>query len=346
MEKYILQKDDFELVERMQEAASSVEMAYKGLYTLELSGQEDSKEYDSILEELKRAISVEEKIYESSDLSFSKCHTLINFIASFKAPSDFSMDNEGVILQDFDNMALRRVLNNLIYKMFHDENNVKELIPDAVMKALDFLGIEDSEQQITSSARNSSELQKSIERDINNSFLFFIQECIDNRDFESIKDRLIQSKYYTSFINKTSEEDMLERRFNAGKDFYLYSRFVADVAKIDMMPYTIIRNHKSTDVLTSQISEMLDNNDEDLDEEENYISFILRQCMARAALLNMDDENINDVNSTFHDYIESLNYKLFHSEDHLGSDAVISCFKAVNRDRSKPSVLSLGFRNN
>ena len=346
MEKYILQKDDFELVERMKEAASSVEMAYKGLYTLEVNGQKDSKEYNSIFKQLKRAISAEGKIYESSDLSFSKCHTLINFVVGFKAPSDFSMDNEGVILQDFDNMALRRVLNNLIYKMFHDENNVKELIPDEVMKALEFLGIEDSEQQITSSAINSSELQKSIERDINNSFLFFIQECIDNKDFETIKDRLIQSKYYTSFINKTSEEDMLERRFNAGKDFYLYSRFVADVTKIGIEPYAIVRNHKSTEVLTSQISEMLDNNDEDLDEDENYISFVLRQCMARAALLNMDEESIADVNSTFHDYIESIQYRFFHAEDHLGSDAVISCFKSVNRDRSKPSVLSLGLKNN
>ena len=76
-------------------------------------------------------------------------------------------------------------------------------MPYELIELMKQLGMPNTDEIVSKAIfYNSGELQKSFEEDTINGFLAFLQEFITNKDYNSCKEYLIRSKYYTSFIKR------------------------------------------------------------------------------------------------------------------------------------------------
>lgn len=346
MERYRLNKQDFELIDRLVKTTNSIETLYKKMYDLEISGKKDSNEYKKLLDYLKMTIEVEDKIYQDANLDYLRCIGLADYIIEDRLPDGFTNDVESIMSQNYDNRVLRRILSILFHKVISDYNGIKEMLPNELVDLMIQLGMPNPDKIVSQAIYSSIELQKAFEKDTFSGFLTFLQEFINKKDYANFKEQLISSKYNTSFINKAIESDMISSSFDIPETFYVNSRFVADLTNTDLDLYKLLKNSYGVKESTKQISEVIEMGDMDYSDPKKATSSILRQCLMRASFLLMSDEVISDVNYEFHEFVESEKYLNRHSHDRISEQLIINCFKSIKRDRSKPSVLSLGYRKN
>lgn len=344
MEKYRLQTQDFELIEKLTKTTTSIETLYKKMYDLEINGKKETEDFKKIVDYLKIAIDVESKMYQDSSLSYQRCIALADYILQDKLPDSFLDDVESIMTQDYSNRVLRRILNILVHKIISDYESVKEMLPTELLDLMFQLGISNPDKMVTQAIYSSIELQKAFEKDTLNGYLVFLQEFINKKDYEAFKEDLIRSKYNTSFINKIIEEDMISNNFDIPETFYLNSKFVADITQTDLKLYGLLKNSYGVKESTKQISEVIEMKDEDYNNPKSATTSILRQCLMRASFLLMSDEVISDINYEFHEFIENEKYLNRHPDDHISERLIINCFKSIKRDKSKQVVLSLGFK--
>lgn len=340
MKKYKLVNKDFEWLERITQTTISIEALYKKMYDLEINGQKDTEEFSTLMEYLTIAIDVEDKVYNDANLNYSKCVALTEYIINDKLPSEYLNDTESIMLQDYNNRVSRRILNILMHKVISDYNSVKEVLPRELIGVMEQLGMPNPEQLVSQAIYSSVELQKAFEKDILNGFLAFLQEFINKKDYYSFRKYLVRSKYNTAFINKDTEIDMRNNRFEIPETFYTNSSFIADLTQTDLELFELLKNSYGTREANQQISEIIEMNDMDYSDPTKATTSILRQCLMRAAFLLMSDEVISDINYEFHQFIEDKNYLERHHKDRISEQIVVSCFRGIKKDRNKPSVLS------
>lgn len=344
MSDYQLEVKDYELIKELIRITSSVEKLYRKLLELELSGKKNTTDYQNIVCEFKASIDEEKKVYEKGNLNLSKCGAIIDYIAKTFLPDNFKENTESIMMQDYNNKVLRRILNILKHKAILNSKSVKEMLPEEIPSLLYQIGISNPGEIVSQAINSSVELNKAFEKDILNGFIVFLNQAINRKNNEAFKKDLICSKYYISFVNPIIEDDMMSNNFDAPKVFYVGSRLVADLTQTDLKLYELLKNTYAIRKSTKQITKLLEMKDDEYSNPKNIISSILRQCFIRSTFLLMSDEVLSSVNNEFHDFIETEEYLKEHRNDHKGEENVIRCFKLIKYDRSIPNVLSLGYR--
>ncbi len=344
MEISKLTKQDFEWLEGIIQTTSSIESLYKKLYDLEINGQKDTKEYTKLLDYLSIAVSVEDKIYKEANLDYSKCMALSDYIIGDRIPSGFVNDMESIMTQNYNNRVLRRILSILIHRMTSDYSSVREMLPSEVIYFMRQSGVVNPEQHLLQAIRSNIAVQEAFERETIGGFMIFLQEAINKRDYRNLQEYLICSKYNMSFINKNIEMDMRIDRFEITGILYYDSWLVADLNQMDLNLCRLLREYYGVSKSTEQIAEIIGMRDTDYLVPVKNVMSILRQCLMRSAFLLMGDDAISDVNSSFHDLVESREYLERHSEDCISEQAIINCFKGIRRDRNKFKSLSLKYK--
>lgn len=346
MEKYILKSKDYEFINSLIKTTTSIESLYKKMYDLEVSGKKDTDDFSKILDYLNMAIEVEDKLYQEANLSYLQCIALADYLLEDRLPEGFLNDTESIMGQSYDNRVLRRILSILVHRIISDHQSVREMLPNEVIDLMKQLGMPNPDKLVSQVIYSSIELQKAFERDIFNGYLAILQEFIASNVYKNFRNDLIRSKYNTSFINKQIENDMISSKFDIPDTFYVNSRFVADLTQTDLELYKMLKNLYGVKESTKQISEVIEIGDMDYSDSKKAITSILRQCLMRSAFLLMSDEVISDVNYEFHEFVEDKKYLDRHPHDRISEQLIVNCFKAIKRDRNKPSVLSLGYRKN
>lgn len=343
MEIYSITNKDIEFINILIELDTSIESIYEKLYCLEIKGKKNTKEYQELLNLLKEDIFMEKYIYDNEKLTYTRCKSLIKYIMFYKLPDDFLTDEESISLQStqiYDNKVLRRILKNLRIKLFFDINCAKNIVPKELINSLKEVD-EEAEFLAFDGIHSGIEITKAIEKDLYNSYLYFLNTFININRETAIEKDLIHSKYYLSFINSLIEDDMLSSNFDISDKLYIGSRLIADLNDINLNTYTELRNSQGKSSSITQLSQLIDIHDFEYCSNLGIVNSILCQCMLRASLLLMDDEAIMDVNSDLHDFLESDEYLENHSSDHISQDIVIDCFKKVKKDRNVTNTLSL-----
>ena len=346
MEKYKLMKQDYEWLQKLIQTSTSIETLYKKMFDLEISGKKDTDDYKKMLEYLSISIDVEDELYNNGNLSYSKCMALVEYILNDRVPDGFLNDIESIMTQDYNNRVLRRILNVLVNKIISDYDSIQRMLPSEITDLMEQLGMPNPEQVVSQAIYSSIELQKAFEKDTLNGFLAILQEFTCKESYRTFREDLIRTKYNTSFINKNIETDMRSNSFEIPETFYTNSRFVADLTQTNLELYKLLKDVYGTKESTNQISKVIEMGDMDYSDPKKATSSILRQCLMRSAFLLMSDEVISDVNYEFHEFVEDEKYLNRHPNDRISEQIVINCFKAIKRDRNKPSVLSLGYRKN
>lgn len=344
MENYTLNTNDFELINKLIKLTSSIDTLYKKMYELEINDKKQTEEYQKTLDSLSGYLDLEKRLYDNSNLDFSKCIAIVKFIINKKMPDEILNDVESIMQQDYNNRILRRMLNIFSNKILENYETIKEMLPKEIINFMEQIEIPDSDKVLSQTIYSSIELEKAFEKDMLNGFLVFLQEFIEGNDYKNYKNDLICAKYNTAFITKSIENDLINNNFDISKNFYINSRLVADLTKMDLELYNMLKNSYGLKESNKQISEILKIGDMDYSELKKVITSIFRQCLLRVNLLLMNDEFIENVNNDFYEYIKDGKYLDRHSDDRISKQLIINCFNSVETDKNKPFILSLGYR--
>ena len=331
MEQYELNREDYEIIDRLERNARSIESLYKKMYNLEISGNKD-EEFDKLLDYLNLALDVEERLYQEANLDYRKCLSYIHFIIEDKTDGDFPSDVESIALQNYNNSALRRVATRLMHKVIFDPLFKRDITPSQMVDLMKMIGMDNVEERLSNAIYTSIELQKVFEKDSINALLYFLNQAIYKGEY---KDRLIVNKYYVSFLYSFVELDMIEKRFEIPDELSFNSKAVSDLLEVKPFVLNALKNNDGDAAASRQIGELLQISDEDYDDPVKASSSIIRQCILRAAFLFMDEGALEELNIKYNDFIESDAYLKKHSKDKNSIEAIVKCFRKIEKDKDK-----------
>lgn len=340
MEKYKLQNEDYELIQKIIKITNLIENLYKKLYELEINNKKDSNDFKNYITNLKNTIKIENKIYKEANLDYLRSYALANYILNFKLPDNFLDDIESIMKQDYNNRVLRRILNVLYHNIVYDNKMYKEKIPSELLDLMKNADISNIDSIVNESIYSNIELRKAFEKDILSGYLVFLQEYINNSYYKAFENEFIFNKYNTSFINKIIENDIINDNFNIQNTFYINSRLIADLTETDLELYEYLKNDYGLDECAKQIAKLIKMSDKEYNDKKNIITSLLRECYIRSTFLLLNDESILDINSDFHDFIESDEY-VKNGNNYISEGSIIKCFKLVKKDRNIPKIISL-----
>ena len=340
MDKYKLQNEDYELIQKLINNTTIIEKIYKRMYELEINNKKDSNDFKNNIIILNNAIKVENRLYKDANLDYKRNIALLNYILNFKLPDNFLNDVESIMTQDYDNRVLRRIMNVLYHNVIFNNKMYKEKLPLELLNLIQSIGYSNIDLILNKSIYTYIELSKAFEKDTLNGYLVLLQEYINNNQYRKFKKDFICNKYNTSFINKIIEDNVVSDNFNIKDNYYINSRLIADLTKTNLILYKSVKNDYGIDECVKQIVKIINIKDSEYNNKKILITSLLRECMLRSTLLLLDDETILNLNSDFHDFIESEEY-IRSGNNYKSEDKIIKCFKLVKKDRSKQNVLSL-----
>ena len=338
MENYQLSNQDYKNIDRIIDVTNSIGSLYQKMSDLEADGKQDTEEFEKCLTYLKLAIEVEEKVYQDANLDYLKCREMAQVLKN--SLFDHVQGNiDSIINQEYEYGNIRRILGLLNLEALKNVPEIPKVKVYSFMAMMQYIFMDSSEKEI----QTIIELEDAFEKDLLSGYLAILQEYIQNQNGE-IRQQLIHSKYYVSFIYKQIEEDMIANSFVIPSHIYVNSRYVADITSTDLDVYQNLKKNFIIKESKEQILNMLSLKDSDYKSKKNIISSFLIQCLIRSSFLFMDEDIIEEMNYSFHEYIEGKDYLKEHFKDRISEQFIVDCFKAVKKDKNKPFELSLAYR--
>ncbi|MDO4963756.1 MAG: hypothetical protein Q4E75_06665, partial [bacterium] len=167
---------------------------------------------------------------------------------------------------------------------------------------------------------------------------------INQEKNKNVKNKLIKSIYDIAFISKNLEQDIIENKFELFNPLYITSGFVSDINNISRHEYNIFKKNNIKDIANYQIAFLLNICDIDYNSINKYIESILRKALLRTCFTFLNENDLEDLNISFRDYIDSKNFLDKHPYDKISKSEIINCFKKINKDKEIPKILSFGIR--
>ena len=344
MNGYVFGNDDFLQIDKLIKVTSSIDSIYRKLYDLEISGKKYTDDYNKLIEELKLAIEIEKKQYKDCNLNYWKCVAWYNYFLNKKVPENFVNGIESIMKQDYNYRIIRKIISKLDKKIALDCKTLKQSLPLDLEKELKKMGIYNNDNFLSKIINGTSEIIFSLDEDILNAYLTFLEEFKTKNGYKYIQKELINSKYNLSFINNKIENNMISSDFEVSDKLSINSKFYADFMNIDFETYNKLRNSNGEEKVMYQIMELLEIGDMDYSDTSKIYTSVLRQCLIRANLLVMGDDMVSKVNSKFHTHIQSKKYLQKHSDDKISRQLIDNCFNNLEKDREKVSIVSFSIR--
>lgn len=319
----ILTIKDYELFQELLLVTSSIQKIYHNLYELEICNKQNSEEYRKQISYLNISIQVEDDLYSKFDKVLAeKIYKMIyNFL---------SKKNSEIV---------RRILNILSDKFIFDEVSVIELLPDEICDSFIDSDLHELDLKVNHFITGSVEMYKILKKEALMGVLVFLQEFIDNKDCEKIKNLLIHAKYKLCLVNKNIEINLLNDEFNISNFLYTNSSVLASFLSINEQEYSALKETYYLQEVYKNIDELLKESDDNYNKEDTQLSSVLHQCFIRSYFLLMKDESIEDANYDFHKLLEDNDYLKAHFNYKISEMKIIKCFKKVKEDRVKKIVL-------
>ena len=346
MESYILEKKDYELIDKLVNVTTSIKSTYEKIYDLEIKGEKDTEEYKKLKGCINLSIQSEENIYKDLNLTYAKSSAIIVFLLKNNYSLDYFNFKEYIVNGNYDNKIIRRIVYTLSNKISSDKSLFKDILPKDIIDNIKDLNIPNTDNIVNHAIFSSIELENALEKDTINGFLTILKEFIESIDYKYFKNDLISSKYNTLFIFKQIEKEFINNNFEITDTLYFNSKLAADYTNTDTTLFEFLKSSFGSKESKDQINKLLDIYDMDYSDKKKAMESILRQCLLRASFMLMNENDISDINYEFHKKIESDNYLNKHMSDHISEQVIINCFNKIEKDKTKPSILSLGFKEN
>ena len=210
-----------------------------------------------------------------------------------------------------------------------------------VKKEIEKEGLDLSDEFITHSITSSIRIKNSLECDVFNLYLSLLGESINNDNFKSIKNKLINSKYNFSFINKNIETNLISNNFELDTTLYISSKMIAELQYINPGLYTFFKDSYGVKMLTDQIIEMLKISDDDYVNITKLTTSVLRQNLIKAILLTLNTETIKDIENGYKEIIKKEINTSNSFSNNMSKGLINYCFENIKEEKNKLNVLTL-----
>lgn len=332
MGKYELSNKDFDQIKTVIKIAESIEDIYKKLYVNEIN----NKEID--INKLVLACSLEKNKYEEFNLTMDRIIAWYDYLLC-KLPKNFVNNYEELMTLNYDNRVIIRVISNVVDIMYY--NKVREYVSE-IKEKIENIGYKLNkygENFIRIYLCNEDMLNDALNIDILKSYLYFLQNCIEDPKYEDIKDYLIAAKYNMSFTKKEIEKSLISTNFQISKDLYLNAKFVSDLLNFDDNYYNRHKNLYGQGIAFNNALNLLDITDKKFNDKEGKVCAILRKCMINAAFLLMSDKNIENLNYNISMHVK--NYNMYYMNSKNSKYILSEVFDEARKNRDIPKVISL-----
>lgn len=338
MEKYHLNKNDFELLNNLLKISKSIYILYKKLYELEINDKKEETEYKKTIEYLKVAIGVENEAYKKLKLDYEKCDAYINYIINDMLPEDYNYNYESIAKEDFSTITIQRVLIHLIRKitkMDGENNNIFKDILEELNR-----GSTDEELKIImqETIEKTMLISDEFEKDFISIYLYYISNVSNVEFLKDFNDNFILSKYNITFINKIYEYKMINRMFEPPKELLMESVLLAKGLEFDMNLFIKLKNCFGEETALVQIDELLDLTDSDFCNRKNNLVSILRQGLLSASLSFLNNEGLDYIEDEYYKILEDDLYLESHKDDTIGKELVHNQIYAYINKANKNNV--------
>ena len=216
----------------------------------------------------------------------------------------------------------------------------KNIIPKEFIEEITNLDLKITQSDFQKGIEHSIKIQSALETDIHSMFLSVLENAITLKEYQKYHKNLIKAKYCFSTTNKELESLILECHFSIPSTIYISSRIINELLKESEISYDIIRFAKLKAKAQLEISKLLKLKDSEYSNPTTYIDSIISSCYLRALLSLMTDNEINDFNQEFHDFIDKPEYLKEHLYDRISENIIINCFKCIKYDKRKIRILS------
>ena len=315
-----INKNEKNKIKELIQYSRNIEFLNNQMCELEINGLKNSDRYEKLLNSFKLINILENKIYKS--LSFSRFNDLIKYVKSFIKFKQNEKYERFIFGNAKDNDIIRvlNILRNIESKRYINPTTKNKNCND---------------QKIV-----KAKIMNAIEVDFFNCFLYFIQESINKSDNVNIENNLIRAKYNIIYQNKDIENMLISNNFEIPSDLYLSSEFVSKFFNYNMKEFYELKNKWSSDIATVQIFKLIEISDKDLEKLPINLRVIIRNCLLKAALMVINDDNIADVNYVFHELVDNKKFKEKYPNVNLSIKMVINSFNSMRKNKSVPTTLT------
>lgn len=133
-------------------------------------------------------------------------------------------------------------------------------------------------------------------------YLSFLQDYIENDDYIYIREGLIYTKYYNIFMNIDLERELIDNNFELSEIKYLMSDILLINDKVSFDD--VLEVYK--DAIAVSVANLLIINDIDYQDNDRMVDVISSQCMLRASLSMLTDEQYENVKDGIYTVLNDL----------------------------------------
>lgn len=340
MELSNFDKKELKILEHLLQTSNNVSNIFDRLCTLEMSELKDSNIYTQALQELTRAINIENETYSSAQLSETECYKYIKLLSEKTKLPIFDI-RPTTSINNYQHKSIKRVINILTSMMINHPEFHKNILNDSLTQQIMNLQIINQKEDLINGFINNIQIDSTLDYDINCIFLSILEDEINKQKNTIIKNQLIKTKYCIKTTNKELEPFLITTNLNIPKTIFVNSKIKTQLLHAGEKTYNFIRFSKLKSKANNEISKLLDIKDNEYTNSKTESNSIIICCYLRALFTLMTDEEINDFNLQFHNIIENPKYASKHLYDRISENIIISCFKGYKYDKTKTRILSI-----
>lgn len=294
-----------EVVEKLVKLYSEINMIYIELHKLELVKDKDSDRFKSLIDLLKKDIVKEKKIYNDIFIHYEGKYEDLYNILDDCTDRPFGIRAEHYIT-NYDATDVK------IY-----EGEYEEVIKK-ILENIEY-----------------SKLYNACSRNMYLIYLSFLQEYADSVSFNYLRERILNYKYYNSFINHDIENILIDSSFKIDRVNYINLNVITSMLEIECSEEIIL--DCCVDTIRTTISQILAINDVDYSDDNKKAVSINNQSMLRAALVIISDRDYNNIRTSLFNEYEGL----CTGYNKIGAGIINSIFNERKKDKARVRRISL-----
>lgn len=184
---------------------------------------------------------------------------------------------------------------------------------------------------------NYAKLYVACTRNVYLIYLSFLQDYIDDLEYESLRKGLLSYKYYNSFICHDVEYSNIMNKFSVERDNYINLYLITKALKLEQKEVDKIIFQCFEDTVMETIKKILSINDIEYNSEDRLVVSINTQCMLKAGLSMLNEKEYSVLENKIFDLINEF------SNDNNGISVDIVKIIIDNRKKNKSRIKKLSF---
>ena len=278
-----------------------INMIYIELHELEINNKKNSDRYNCLISLLKKDLCKEKEIFNlisiDEEFDYEELYSLLEKCTDkpFNIRAEDYVTNEDINIKDMDEEFFSEIIEDIKYSKLYSACSMNMYLI----------------------------------------YLSLLQEYAYSSSFSYLRDKILNYKYYNSFINHDIESILIDSNFNIDRVNYINLDFIIDILGLDDGSKIVLDYCKDT--IKTTIDQIMSISDSDYNDDNVLVSSINNQSMLRASLLLLNDRDYNKIdNNIFNEY-----ERLCTNYNKVSASIIKSIFDDRKKDMSRIRKISL-----